>query len=307
MGLANERIAYFNGEYVAESQVRVPFRDRSWIFGDGAFDMTRTFNGRLFKIKEHVERLYRSLKVLRIDPGLSPAEMIRVSEEVNQRNLHLLGPDEDQWVGQRISRGIHRAEGDNWDHYGPTVIVESMPLPFKARARLYRDGIDVVVPSVRRVAPDALTPRAKTHNYLNLITADLEVHAHTPEGWTILLDVNGNLCEGMGSNSFTVREGEILTPREKFVLPGVSRQTVIDLARQEGLPLREADIDLYDAYTAEEAFITSTSFCICPIRTINGTPIGTGGVPGPVTKRLTDAYVRLVDCDFVAQYLKHLG
>ncbi len=122
--LANERIAYFNGDYVPESEVRVPFRDRSWIFGDGAFDMTRTFNGRLFKIREHVERLYRSLKVLRIDPGLSPAEMIAISEEVNGRNLHLLGPDEDQWVGQRISRGVNAVEGDNWDHYGPTVIVE---------------------------------------------------------------------------------------------------------------------------------------------------------------------------------------
>ena len=104
--LANERIAYFNGEYLPESQVRVPFRDRSWIFGDGAFDMTRTFNGRMFKIREHVQRLYRSLKVLRIDPGLSPAEMIAISEEVNARNLHLLGPDEDQWVGQRdLARG----------------------------------------------------------------------------------------------------------------------------------------------------------------------------------------------------------
>ena len=77
--------------------------------------------------------------------------------------------------------------------------------------------------------------------------------------------MNGNLCEGMGSNIFTVRDGEILTPREKFVLPGVSRQTVIDLARQEGLTLREADIDLYDAYNADEVFLTSTSLCICPV------------------------------------------
>jgi branched-chain amino acid aminotransferase len=307
MALANERIAYFNGEYVPESQVKVPFRDRSWIFGDGAFDMTRTFNGRLFKIREHIQRLYRSLKVLRIDPGLSPAEMIRVSEGVNERNLHLLGPDEDQWVGQRISRGVNRVEGDNWDHYGPTVIVESMPLPFKQRARLYRDGIDVVVPSVRRVAPDALTPRAKTHNYLNLITADLEAHAHNAEAWTILLDVNGNLCEGLGANIFVVKDGRLRTPFERYVLPGVSRATAIELAASEKIPFAEADIDLYDGYTAEEAFITSTSFCICPIRTINGTAIGAGTVPGPITRRLTEAYIRLVDCDFVAQYLKHLG
>ncbi len=129
----------------------------------------------------------------------------------------------------------------------------------------------MVVPSVRRVAPDALTPRAKTHNYLNLITADLEAHAHNAEAWTILLDVNGNLCEGLGANIFVVKDGRLLTPFERYVLPGVSRATAIELAAAEKIPFAEADIDLYDAYTAEETFITSTSFCICPIRTINGT------------------------------------
>jgi branched-chain amino acid aminotransferase len=304
--LSNERIAYFNGKYVPESEVRVPFRDRSWVFGDGAFDMTRTFNGRVFKIAEHVERLYRSLKYLRIDPGLSPAEMIAISEEVSARNRHLLGPDEDHWVGQRISRGINRVDGDNWDHYGPTLIVESMPLPLKARARLFRDGIDVIVPSVRRVPPDSLTPRAKTHNYLNLVMADLEAHAHDPESWALLLDHQGNLCEGLGSNVFVVRDGELLTPHERFVLPGVSRATVIELAAKLGLPWREADIDLYDAYNADEMFLTSTSLCICPVRSVNGSTIADGSVPGPLTSRLTDAYVELVACDFVAQYLKHL-
>jgi branched-chain amino acid aminotransferase len=304
--LANERIAYFNGEYLPESQVRVPFRDRSWIYGDGVFDVARTFNGRVFKLEEHVERLYHSLKVLRIDPGLAPEEMIDVSRSVLERNLHLLGPDDDYWLAQRISRGVHRVDGDNWDHYGPTVIVECMPLPLKARARLYRDGIDVIVPSIRRVPPDALTPRAKTHNYLNLITADLEVHARDPEAWAVLLDVNGNLCEGLGSNIFVVRDGRLLTPHERYVLPGVSRATAIELAAQAGIPFAEADIDLYDAYTAEEAFITSTSLCLCPVRSVNGNPVGAGTVPGPLTKRLSDAYARLVNCDFVAQYLKHL-
>jgi branched-chain amino acid aminotransferase len=304
--LANERVAYFNGEYLPESQVRVPFRDRSWIYGDGVFDVARTFNGRVFKLEEHVERLYRSLKVLRIDPGLGAEEMTLISREVLERNLHLLGPDDDYWLAQRISRGVHKVDGDNWDHYGPTVIVECMPLPLKARARLYRDGIDVIVPSIRRVPPDALTPRAKTHNYLNLITADLEVHARDPEAWAVLLDVNGNLCEGLGSNIFVVRDGRLLTPHERYVLPGVSRATAIELAAQAGIPFAEADIDLYDAYTAEEAFITSTSLCLCPVRSVNGNPVGAGTVPGPLTKRLSDAYARLVNCDFVAQYLKHL-
>ncbi len=162
-----------------------------------------------------------------------------------------------------------------------------------------------MIPSHRRVPPDSLTPRAKTHNYLNLIVANQEVQSIDPEAWALLLDVNGNLCEGMGSNIFTVRDGEISTPREKFVLPGVSRQTVIDLAKQEGLTVREADIDLYDAYNADEVFLTSTSLCICPVTKVNGIDIGPQGqVWGPVTKRLADAYQRFVDHDFVGQYLK---
>src|SRR5690606_40858954 len=130
---------------------------------------------------------------------------IAISEEVSARNRHILGPDEDHWVGQRISRGVHRAKGDNWDHYGPTVIVECMPLPLEARARLFRDGIDVTVPSVRRVPPDSLTPRAKTHNYLNLVMADLVAHARDPESWAVLIDYQCILCEGYSSYCVEVR------------------------------------------------------------------------------------------------------
>ena len=95
---ANERVAWFNGEVMPESEVRIPFRDSSWVYGDGAFDMTRSFNHRLFKVKEHVERLYRSLKYLRIDPGFGPARMCALTEEVFERNSQLLGPDDDYWI-----------------------------------------------------------------------------------------------------------------------------------------------------------------------------------------------------------------
>lgn len=307
MARANERIVYFNGRYVPESEARVPFRDSSWVYGDGAFDMTRSFGHRIFRLADHIERFYRSLKYLRIDPGLSPNEMIAISEEVFERNRHLLGPSDDYWLGQRVSRGIKQVEGDNWDHYGPTVIVECMPLPLAQRAKLFRDGIKVMTPSLRRTAPDAITPRAKTHNYLNLIVASQEVHSVDPEAWAVLLDVHGNLAEGQGSNIFLVKDGELTTPREQFVLPGVSRRTVIELARELGIPVREADLDLYDAYNADEAFLTSTSLCICPVRSINGNPIGPKGqVWGPITTALKDAYVRLVDFDFVKQYLDRL-
>ena len=301
-----ERTAWFNGAFVPESQVLVPFRDRGFKYGDAVFDTTRTFGHRIFKAAEHVDRLYRSLRYLRIDPGIAPAEMVRITEEVLKRNLPLLEPDQDYWVTQRVSRGLDPAGVAVWGRTGPTVIVECLPLPLRERAGLYRDGIKVVTPSVRRTPPEALSPRVKTHNYLNLVAADLEVRDRDPEAWAVLLDTRGNFAEGLGSNIFLVRNGALETPREQMVLAGISRDTVLALAREAGLAVVEKDIDLYDAYTADEAFLTSTSLCICPVRSVNGNLIGGGTVPGSVTRQLTEAYARFVDFDFVAQHLKQL-
>lgn len=115
-----------------------------------------------------------------------------------------------------------------------------------------------------------------------------------------------NLAEGIGSNVFLVRDGAIYTPREQFVLPGISRETAIDLGRELGYTVHERDIDLFDAYNADEAFLTSTSLCVCPVRSFNGVELGAGQIPGPVTRRVIEAYCRMVDYDFVAQYLKRL-
>jgi len=307
MALANERVAWFNGKIVRESEVLIPFRDQGLLRGDAVFDMTRSFNGKAFRLEQHVARLYRSLKYLDLDPGLSPAEMVGVSADVLDRNRHLLMPGEDYWLAQRVSRGIHPVPGDNWDHYGPNVIVECVPLPLRERAAHFRDGIEAITPSVRRTPPDALSPRAKMHQYLNLVLADREVKAQNPAAWAVLLDVNGNLAEGQGSNIFLVRDGGLLTPRERYVLPGVSRQAVIDLAGQLAIPFEEKDLDLYDAYTADECFLTSTSLCICGVRSLNGRTFGAGKTPGPITARLTEAYKELVGCDFVTQYLQRLA
>jgi branched-chain amino acid aminotransferase len=307
MTLANERVAYFNGRFVPESDVLIPFRDRGFMAGDAVFDTARTFRHKIFKLKEHIDRLYNSLRYIQIDPRVPPKELTAVTEEVIARNLHLIDADEDYWVSQRISRGSDSADSVAGRGATPTVIVECRPLPLKQRARLFRDGIDVIVPSVRRTAPDMLSPRAKTHNYLNLIMGDLEAKSADPESWAVLLDANGNLCEGTGSNIFIVRGGKVLTPKARYVLPGISRGTVIELAQEIGQPLAEADIDLYDAYTADEAFLTSTSLCICPVRSINGRHVAVDAVPGPVTQRLIDAYAKLLDFDFVAQYKRRLN
>jgi branched-chain amino acid aminotransferase len=301
-----DRIAYFNGRFVPEREVLVPFRDRGFKYGDAVFDTTRTFGHRVFKLAEHVERLYRSLRYLRIDPGLTQEAMVEITGEVVRRNLPLLEPDEDYWVTQRVSRGLDPSAREIWPQQGATVIVECVPLPLRERATLYRDGIRVMTPSVRRTPPEALSPRVKTHNYLNLIAGGLEVSAQDPGAWAVLLDTSGNLAEGLGSNIFLVQKGELLTPREQAVLSGISRETVIDLAREAGFTIVEKDIDLYDAYNADEAFLTSTSLCICPIASVNGAKIGSA-VPGAVTQQLTEAYCRFVDFDFVGQYLKRLG
>ena len=302
---AADRIAYFNGRFVPEREVLVPFRDRGFKYVDAVFDTTRTFGHRVFKLAEHVERLYRSLRYLRIDPGVPAEKMVTITEEVLRRNLPLLDPDDDYWVTQRVSRGLDPSARELWPQEGATVIVECVPLPLRERASLYRDGIRVMTPSVRRTPPEALSPRVKTHNYLNLIAGGLEVRAQDPGAWAVLLDTAGNLAEGLGSNIFVVRKGTLYTPREQAVLSGISRETVIDLAREAGLTVVEKDLDLYDAYTADEAFLTSTSLCICPIASVNGAKIGTA-LPGPVTRQLTEAYCRYVDFDFVAQYLKRL-
>lgn len=304
--LANQRIAYFNGRYVPEYEVRVPYRDSSFIYGDGCFDMTRTFNGRPFKVKEHIDRFYRSLKYLKIDIGLSPTELTGITHEVVGRNAHLLGRGDDYWVGQRVSRGVKAVGDEGWEHTGANVIVDCSPLPFKERARHYRDGIHVIVPSARRTPPSSLSPRVKTHNYLNMIVADLDVKDRDPEAWAVLLDENGNLCEGMGSNIFVVKDGRLATPQGRYVLEGVSRQTVMELAAQLSIPVVERDIDLYDAYTADEVFLTSTSLCLCGVSKVNGNMVGDGAIPGPTTKRLLDAYSESVGCDIAGQYLARL-
>ena len=301
----NQRIAYYNGEFLPENEIRIPFRDHGFLYGDGVFDMTRSFGGAIFKLEEHVTRLRNSLKAVKIDPGLTDAEIIDISEEVFRRNAHFLDETKDYWLAQRISRGLSKIGDEGWDQEGATVIVECIPLPFGTRAAYYRDGIDLVVSPIRRTAPDALTPRAKTLNYLNLKYANMAVQSDQPNPLVILLDHNGNLAEGLGANLFLVKDGKCFTPREQFVLPGVSRQTVIDLASGLGIEVIEKDLDFHDAYTADEIFVTSTSMCIAPVRSFSSSVVGSD-VPGAVTERITQAYIDFVDFDWRAQYLGYL-
>jgi branched-chain amino acid aminotransferase len=302
--LLNERVVYLNGEYLPESRATIPISDRGFIYGDAVFDTARTFGGKCYRLGEHVDRLMRSLRYVQIDPGLSAAEFTAIAEQVIERNLHLLGPNDDYWVFLRVTRGPNNPEGPA--DAVPTVIVTCVPLPLAKRASLFRDGIDVVVPSTRRTPPEALNPAAKTHNYLNLIVAGLETQKTSPDAWPVLLDTRGFLTEGSGSNIFLVHDGKVRTPKAQYVLAGVSRAVTMGLCRDLGIEIQEDDLAPYDAATADEAFITSTSLCLCPMGHFNGGVIGDGAVPGPITARLMEAYGVEVKTDYVAQYLSHL-
>jgi len=302
-----ERFAWVNGDFVLEREARIPIHDAGFVYGDAVYDTARTFDGRVFRLGEHVDRLYRSLRYARIDPGMPAARTRELTEELLARNEPFRRRGEDYWVSQRISRGLLRYDAEEPEYAGATVVIESVPLPLRSRAHYFRDGIPVITPSVRRTPPEALSARAKTTNYLNLTLADLEVKAQNPRAWAVLLDVRGNLCEGIGANLFLVRNGRLYTPREDFLLPGISRATVIELAATLGIDCEEKDLSLHDAYLADEAFLTSTSLCLCPVSSCNGQRLGADAIPGPVTKRLLDAYSELVGLDIAGQYLRFLG
>ncbi len=298
----NEPIVFLNGELLPESQAGIPIRDRGFIYGDAVFDAARTFNGVPFKLAEHVKRLYDSLRYVRIDPGIGMEEMEQWSRRVVEHNHPLLPRGQDMWVMQRVTRGVEGAPGEA----APTVLIETHAIPFAARAPLYRDGARVTTPSVPRVPPRFMSPRAKTHNYLNLVLGDLEAQGTDPGSWAVLLDEAGNLTEGRGSNIFLVKDGTVATPKGQYVLEGITRRTVLDLAHGIGLETAESDLDLFDAYTADEVFLTSTSLCICPVSSVNGATIGDGSTPGPTTRRLMQAFSDLAGMDFEEQYLAHL-
>jgi branched-chain amino acid aminotransferase len=299
----NKRVAYVNGEIVPEIEAKVSYNDVGFLYGDAVFDTTRTFGGKIFRLQQHLDRFFQSLKYMRIDPLMTQDEMSDITMEVLERNLPLLGDNEDYWASQRVSRGVRQDLGGLSN---PTVVIETFPLPLKQRASLYKDGLQLVTPSVRRTPPVSQSPRAKVHNYINIVQADLEVKSQNPNASALMLDINGNLCEGMGANLFLVKDGEMFTPHEQYILAGISRQVTIDLANELGINVKEKNLDLYDAYTADEIFVTSTSYCICPVASVNGSKPENQDVPGPVTKRLMDAYSGMVGIDIVGQYLAHL-
>ncbi len=292
--------AYFNGEYVPFSQVKIDPLDRGFMVGDVVFDVARTFDGKSFRMREHVERLYRSLKFIRLDPGLSPEEMIEISEETIRRNESLRSEVGDFTVWQFVTRGPGR-----WTHSAgpPTVCVKVSAIDFGRFGRFYDSGAHGVIPRTRSYPAESLDPKVKHYSRMNFNLAELEVADVDPDAWPILTDADGNLTEGTGYNAFIVTDGVIRTPADQSILQGVSRRTVIDLARQLHIPLVEEDLQPYDLYTADEAFFSGTSPCVLPVTRADRRQIG-DGQPGPITRQLLAAWSETVGVDIVDQALR---
>jgi len=290
-------IAYFGGQWMPFRQVKIDPLDRGFLVGDCVFDVARTFNGKSFRMREHVDRLYRSLKYVRIDPGLSPDEMEQISEQVIARNEPLRPDVGDYQLWQFVTRGRGR-----WAHRAgpPAVGVYVRQVGFSRYAHLYETGVHGVIVRTRSFSADALDPKIKHFSRMNFNLAELEASDVDPEGWPILTDGRGNLTEGVGYNLFIVRGDVIRTPADRAVLQGVSRSMVFELGRELGLPVIEEDLQPYDLYTADEAFVTGTSPCVLPVSRVDRRSIGSGK-PGPVVARLLAAWSEIVGVDIVAQ------
>lgn len=299
---ADERVAWFRGAIRPEREVLISFRDGGAVHADAVYDTERTFNGTIFRLDDHLDRLWRSMAYLGIQPPLPQVELREITLEVARRNYEICGRD--LWVTQRVSSGTPREYGGD---ALPTLTVDSLPLPFESRAPFFRDGINVVTPALRRVPPWALSPQAKTVNYLNPLLAGRQVAASNPGAWPILLDERGNLSEGGGANVFLVRGGALMTPRAEYVLPGITRGVVLELAAGLGIPAEERDLGLFEAAMADEMFVTATSLCVCPVVTFNGGPMRNPAIPGPITRRLQEAFSQLAGVDIVGQFLERLG
>jgi len=301
-----ERVAYVDGEFVVESEAKVSILDAAFVHGDSVQEFTRTFNGKLFKFDEHMDRLVRSLRCARISLSLSMAELKEITLKIVELNKPLLGPNDDGWVIHLISSGIlpkWREKGVTYKD--STVVVHFKPLPFESYAKYYKTGAHVVTAWTRRVSPQSIDPKMKQCSRMDLNLATREVKLMDPNAYAILLDQEGNVAEGDGQNFFIVTKGVIKTPTLRNVLGGISRETVIDLAKKAKIPVEEVDIQPYDVYNADEAFLTATSFCILPVTRFNWIQIG-DGKPGPITKRLLEMWSSEVGMDIVEQAMSHL-
>ncbi|RLT04426.1 MAG: branched-chain amino acid aminotransferase [Planctomycetota bacterium] len=295
-----QRQVYLSGKIVPESEAKISIFDSAVMLGDSLTESTRTFLHLPFRLDEHLTRLYRSLKVSRVDPGLSLGELKRITQDVLDVNLSRMGSDDDCWIVHNISRGLMKPGPSSSQTNAATVMIFTNHMDLRGWARYYTEGCHAVTSMSRAVPAQSLDARIKNRSRLFYTLADTEARLMDPDAQCVILDVDGYVSENKGGNLFAVIDGELVTPTTENCLAGISRRTALELADKIGIPIREARLQVYDFYTADEVFFTSTPYCIMPATKFNGLPVGDGKV-GPVTNRLLAAWSALVGMDIVAQ------
>ena len=295
------RMVYLSGEFVPEPEAKISIFDSAVTLGDTVTESTRTFGHRPFKLERHIERLYKSLKVTRIDPGCDPAEMLEITKKVLETNLPLIDDHEDYWIVHNISRGMFVLGPDpTVQRSGATVMIYTAPLDLRGWAAYYEQGCHAVTAMSRAIPSQSLDARIKNRSRMAYTLAEMEVKLVDEAAQGVILDIHGNVAENKGGNVFVVSDGVLKTPTVSNALAGITRETVLELAQQLGVETAEMLLQPYDLYTADELFFTSTPYCLMPATRFNGLPVGDGQV-GAVTKQILAAWSGMVGLDIAGQ------
>jgi len=288
-------VTYVNGTFVPKEEAKVSVYDHGYLYGDGIFEGMRAYEGRIFRLEQHLDRLFESARYLMLEIPLSRDELrAAILETVRRCGLR------DAYIRPVISRGVGDLGLDPRKCRRATVviIVDTIQLYPK---EAYERGLRAITATTRKVRPDALSPQAKTLNYLNNIMARLEANQAGVEE-AIMLTADGYVCECSADNLFIVRAGAVWTPPAYLgILKGITRGAIIELAAKIGVPLAEQVFTLHDVYTADECFLSGTGAELGPVVEVDARPIGTGR-PGPLSARFLRAFRELVRTDGTLVY-----
>jgi len=298
-----EPLVFLNGRTVPASQAHLAVYDAGVVLGATVTELVRTFQQRLFRLEDHLSRLAQSLHYVRFDIGLSMEQLGRTVGELVAHNAGLLDPKDELGLVIFVTAGEYPtyaggAAGNV--RTTPTVCAHTFPLPFELWCKKIQTGVHLVTPSTRHVPPQCYDPKMKCRSRMHYYLADQEARLVDSEAYALLLDLEGNVAETSAANFLMVVQGMIVSPSLRNTLPGVSRATVIELAAKLQIPFEVRDFQPFDAINADECFLASTPYCLMPVTKINGIPIGEGR-PGPIYRRLVDAWSQLVGIDVVAQ------
>lgn len=274
---------FIDGKFYSERDAKVSVFDHGLLYGDGIFEGIRAYNGRVFKLKEHIDRLFYSAKAILLNIPMTPDEVSEAVVESCRANKI-----RDGYIRLVVTRGVGTLGLNPRSCKNPSVIVIAGKIQLYPQ-ELYQSGMEIVTVPTTRNLHSALNPAIKSLNYLNNILAKIEANNAGVEE-AVMLNAEGFVAECTGDNLFIIKNGELFTPPlSAGALYGITRQTVIELAQQAGIKVSEPNLTRYDLFNADECFLTGTGAEIMPVIKIDGRVIGSGK-PGKITRKLVESY-----------------